>query len=145
MKGNHTYYWKSTLKSYLVKVNVDRQFLLYTNYSMKSAGLTPQNLTSFYWDIIKLWSEVGNTANRDKGDFLWYNKNINTKDSVLVDQHFLRARRWYIDDLYKENGEVIPFEHWVSKGLARHRSINWMSLISKTKSMYKIKEKHRDN
>ena len=50
----HTYYWKSALKSYLVKVNVDMQFLLYTNYSMKSAGLTPQNLPSFYWDIIKL-------------------------------------------------------------------------------------------
>ena len=81
------------------------QILLYTNYSMKSARLTPQNSPSFYWDIIKLWSEVGNTTNRDNKDFIWYNKDINTKDSVLVGQHFLREGIWYIDDLYKENGK----------------------------------------
>ena len=119
------------LKSYLVK-HVDMQVLLYTNYLKKSAGLTPQILPSFCWDIIKLWSEVGNTTNRDKRDFSWYKKDINTKDSVLVNQHVLRAGICCIDDLYKENGEVIPFEHWVSKGAARHGSIIWMSLISET-------------
>ena len=114
IKGNHTYYWKSTLKSNLVELNVDMQFWLYTNYSMTLPGLTSKNLPSSYWDSIKIWSEVGNTTNRDKGDFIWYNKDMNTEDRVLVDKHFLQAGIWYIDDSYKGDGEVKPFEQSVS-------------------------------
>ena len=33
-------------------------------------------------------------------DFIWYNKDINTKDSVPVDENFLQAGIWYIDDFF---------------------------------------------
>ena len=62
-----------------------------------------------------------------------------------MDKHFLQAGIWYIDDLCKENGEVKPFEQWVSRGLARHKSIKWLSLISKTKLMYQLRRNTRDS
>ena len=85
----------------MMMMNVDMQVWLYTHYSMRSTGLSPQNLSSFYWDIITLWSEVGNTTNRDKREFIWYNKVISSKGTVLVDKYFLRAGIWYIDDCTK--------------------------------------------
>ena len=78
------------------------QVLLYTYYSMLSTGVTAHNLPYLYWNIIKLWSKVGNTTNRHKGDFILYNRDINTKFSVLVGKHFLQAGIWHIDDLYNK-------------------------------------------
>ena len=83
----------------------------WTDPPPKKKKTNQKNLPSSYLDIIKLLSEVGHTTDRGKRDFIWYNKDINTKDSALVDTQFLQAGIWYTDDLYKENREVTPFEH----------------------------------
>ena len=36
---------------------------------------------------------------------------------------------WVIGDLYKD-GEIIEFDYWHSRGIARKYYLNWMSLIS---------------
>jgi hypothetical protein len=43
---------------------------------MKSVGLEKAKLPAFYIEVFKLWSESGNTVPVDKGNWIWYNKNI---------------------------------------------------------------------
>ena len=45
----------------------------------------------------------------------------------------------------QENREVKPFEQWVSRGVARHRSITWLSLISKHKINVSDEKEYLDN
>lgn len=135
INDDHTYYWKSILKLFLEKLNISANVLLYTNYSMECIQLTPHNIPPFYFDIFKVWSKVGDTMRKNKSRFIWYNEKILIQHKALFYKEFFDAGIWYIDDLYYENGQTIPFEVWLLRGLGRSNILKWISLVNKSKPL----------
>ena len=102
---------------------------------MKSAGLHTAKLPLFYRDMLKLWSESGNTVPVDKENMLWYNRGICVNNRSLFYSDLFTAGAWYIKDLYESDGKVIAFETWVCRGVSRHSSMKWIGLVHLTKKM----------
>ena len=128
--------WKLILEKYLERLNIPLHVLLISNYDMKSSSLDKADIPQFYKEMLKLWCEMGNTLPAyNKGNFLWFNKDICVKGKSLFYEQLFRAGVWYISDLYGADGSAIPFETWVSRGVGRHNLIKWMGLIKKTKQM----------
>ena len=123
--------WKLILEDYLERLDVSLQVLLYSNYNMKSTGLDKGTLPEFYRDLLTLWSEVGNTVPTDKANFIWHNKNICVNGRSLFYKDLFTAGIWYISDLFQANGEAVPFQTWVVRGVKRQSLIKWMGLVKK--------------
>ena len=135
MTGNVEAPWKLILDKYMDKVNINLNMLLYSNFNMKTSGLAKAVIPDFYREMLKLWSEVGNTMPVAKSNFLWYNKQVLVNGKSVFYKELFKAGAWYIHDLYETNGTVVTFETWVSRGVGRHNMIKWMGLIQKTKAL----------
>lgn len=127
--------WKVILEKYLDKVNVNLYVLLYSNFNMKSTGLDKAILPEFYKEMLKLWSDVGNTLQMDKSNLIWYNREIRVNERSLFYKELFTAGAWYITDLYRLDGTAVDFETLVSRGVGRCNLIKWMGLIEKTKRL----------
>ena len=125
--------WKVILRCYLKKYGISLEVLLHSNYSLKTLGLEAHMLPMFYYELLKLWSNTGNTTGVDKSEFIWYNRELCIKGRSVFYPDFLQCGIWYVSDLYCSDGEVIPFDVWVNRGLSRTNLIRWMSLVRKTK------------
>ncbi len=53
---------------------------------------------------------------------------------LFLHDEFFQAGLWYITDLYMDNGQPIPFDVWVSRGVPRASIIKWFSMIKITSS-----------
>ena len=123
--------WKTILEKYLDNLNIDLNVLLYSNFNMKSIGLEKATLPEFYRELLKLWSETGNTIPVDKTNMVWYNKNICVDGRSLFYKDLFTAGIWYTSDLFQANGETVPFQTWVSRGVGRYNLIKLMGLVKK--------------
>ncbi len=134
--------WKLILEDYLDKCDIKLNVLLYSNFSTKSLGVATASLPMFYKELLKLWSEIGNTVPVNKHDFLWYNRDICVKKKSLYYHELFTAGAWYINDLFKNDGTPIPFETWISRGVGRTFLIKWAGLINITRKMRTIQINH---
>lgn len=128
--------WKLILESYLEKLDVHLNVLMYSNYNLKSVNLDKGTLPVFYKEMLQLWCDNGNSWPEDKVNLLWYNKDICINGKSLFYEDFFRAGAWYVNDLYSNDGSVVPFQTWVSRGVGRYNMIKWMGLIQKTRKMH---------
>lgn len=127
--------WRLILEDYLMKCNINLHILLHSNFSMKSTGLEKSVLPAFYKELLRIWSKVGNTSSIEKNNFIWYNRNICVNKKCVFYKEMLTAGAWYITDLYDNNGAVVPFEKWVSRGVGRCNLIKWMGIVQATKRL----------
>lgn len=132
---NDNQLWKSILNMYLSELNVDINTLLYSNFSMRSLNIKKRSIPQFYYEIIDLWSGIGNTTNIDKSNFMWYNKDICVNNKLFLYEEFFRAGLWYISDLYKHEGDPVSFNEWVSRGVSKMNIIKWWGMLAKTKNL----------
>jgi hypothetical protein len=124
--------WKLFLESYLDKHKINLNILLYSNFSMHTLGLNQQNIPEFYFRLLKLWSEVGNTTPVNKEETIWYNRNILINHKAVFYLDFLQSGIRYISDLYDDTGAVIPFQIWINRGVNPNKFLKWRGLISAT-------------
>lgn len=132
--------WKTFMEYHLQKLNIPLNILLHSNFDMKSAKLnrTHNNIPLFYLNLLQLWAEIGETKPIQKVNFLWYNRNIKVKNKSIFYKEFFKVGIWYIQDLYDEDGTLVPFETWTSRGLQGSNLIRWMGLVGKIQSMDRI-------
>ena len=126
------------LESYLKEHNVSLNLLLYCNFNIETLNL--KYLPTFYYNILKLWSEVGNNTTVKKENLVWYNRNVCVKGQSVFYVDFFRAGLWYIQDLYTNDGSVVPFDVWVKRGVKRSNLIKWMGLVKKCKHLNNVLE-----
>ncbi len=132
---NASYPWKLILQHYLEKLNIDIYPLLRSDYDMKTLGMNADSLPKFYYNILKLWSEVGETSPITKRNNLWFNKKICIEKKSLFYKDFDQLGIQYVNDLYKVDGSLIPFREWMARGIKGHRLIKWMGLTGKANSL----------
>ena len=133
---NASYPWKLILQHYLEKLNIDIYPLLRSDYDMKTLGMNADSLPKFYYNILKLWSEVGETSPITKRNNLWFNKKICIEKKSLFYKDFDQLGMQYVNDLYKVDGSLIPFREWMARGIKGHRLIKWMGLTGKANSLH---------
>ena len=117
------------LQNYLKKIGICLDILLYANFSLHSVGIKDNAIPKFYYELLKLWSETGNTTVIENSNFIWYNRAIRVESKSVLYPEFLQAGIWYKHDLFNPDGSVIPFDTWINRGLGRQSMIKWMGLI----------------
>lgn len=136
--------WRLILESYLRNLDIPLNVLLHSNYSVDTLGTKLKSVPRFYLEMLRTWSETGNTTRADKNNCIWYNRNVCINGKSVFYPEFLQAGIWYICDLYNEDGTVVPFNTWVSRGLRKLNLIKWSGLVQKTRKILKHVEKTID-
>lgn len=131
--------WPPLLSKYLEKSEIHLNTLLHSNFDIKSLYIKPGTLPPFYLKLLEIWSVVGEHTH-GKNTFLWYNRNIVINKKSLYYKDYFEAGAWYIHDLYKEDGSLIPFNDWVNRGVSKSSMIRWMSLIRLTRRLQNTTE-----
>lgn len=88
--------------------------------------------------MLHLWSEIGEIKPNAKDNFLWYNKNILVQNKSIFYKDFFDLGIWYVQDLYTDDGVLVPFQVWTSRGLRKTNMIRWMGLVNKIHKVDKI-------
>ena len=132
--------WPVFLTTFLKKSGIHLETLLHSNYDIASLNIQPGTLPSFYKDMLKIWSEIGNNT-QDKETFLWYNKNILINGKSFFYNDFDEAGVKFVHDLYDDNLNPVPFTTWVNRGIKPARLIKWIGLIQSTRRLVQTLEK----
>ena len=102
---NNDYPWKETMKCILNVKDLKLVFL--------SNCLRPVNITEFYEDIIKFWSEIRHNEVTTPDDVinqcLWYNKKITINRNTLHSKSFVDKGIVQIKHILKDNGYFKTF------------------------------------
>ncbi len=125
---------KTVIQTYLQKYGIDLNVLLYSNFNVQTLR-NLKCLPTFYLDMLKLWSKVGNGTRIDKENLIWYNRNICKNGQSFLYRNFFEAGLWYITDLFEDDQHtiIVPFSVWVSRGVGKQNVIKWMGLVNTCK------------
>lgn len=126
--------WPFFLSRYLLKSQIHLNALLHSNFDIKSLPIRPGTLPPFYSKMLTIWSKVGEHTH-GKQTFLWYNKNILINKKSIYYKDLFEAGAWYIQDLYNDDGSVLPFTDWVNRGVSKSSMVRWMGLIRITRKL----------
>ena len=126
-----THLWKFTFQEFCCLNQFDPIILFKANYDDQYVNHLAR-FPSFYKECLKLWAQIGNTK-RNKCNFIWYNKEIRIGNKCVYYKLFNDIGIQYIQDLFDEYGNVIPFNHWKTKGLEHGHYLQWAGLLTAVK------------
>ena len=93
------------------------------------------NIFNFYKNVLCAWGNIVDCAIPRSG-YLWYNRNILIHGKSVYYPDFHNSGINYLSDLFDNNGQIIPFEELVSKGLDKEKWLQWYGLIHSIKSKW---------
>ncbi len=123
---NHV--WKATMKSFFVNHGIDFDVLLQSNF--KGSQILKTDIPDFYKEMLRIWSEIGQTEPFEKDVFLWYNQNITINKRPVFYPEFYQLGMKHVKDLYDGNSKLISFSKWARRGLQSSHFMKWAGLIS---------------
>ena len=139
--SNTSLIWPQFLSKYLLRSGINLNALLRADYNMKYLNIIPNTHPTFYYKVLEIWSRVGESSEK-KSTFLWYDKALLINGKSFFYQDFYEAGITHIQDLFKTDGTVIPFSHWINKGVSKSNMIKWVGLIQMTTKLMKTKEQY---
>ena len=120
--------WIHFLEHYLNKYG-GVQLLMHSNFDEKKLKYFSK-VPVFYQELLETWGKQKLKVNKE---FIWNNKLILIDNYSVFYKKFLTAGIWFIQDLYDNNNQVLPFNHWLKRGLDQKDFLLWRSLISACK------------
>jgi len=89
----------------------------------------PKNIPKYYKESLQYWKKYKCNDNVQTKQFIWYNEYIKIDNRTVFDQSLFQAGLWTINDLY-DNGILIPYDHWVSRGACKSKLLLWRGMIN---------------
>jgi len=120
--------WKMVLKEY-IKPYGDLNLILFSNFDEKEMSIY---LPSFYQNMFHHWKDFYASNNAYGKELLWFNKEFKIKGKCVYEKEMYNIGIKTLSDLYTEDGEAIPFNNWVEKGLNQNKYFRWRALVSCT-------------
>ncbi len=127
--------WRQILYKYCDNCKINLHLLLHSNYNMKTLPVEKACLPDFYYELLQLWSEFGSTQPGTKNDIVWYNKNIIIQGKSVFCKQLFDSGLWFVQDLLDENGKLIQFQTWHSRGVHNRYFLVWMGLVTATRNL----------
>ena len=78
-------------------------------------------------------------------DFIWYNNDIRIGKKIVYCANMFQGGLWTVHDLFNEDGSLVSFDVWESRGVQRKHYIIWRGLVqiaSKVERSF-LSEKYR--
>ena len=122
--------WTKFLCHFCKKSKLNVNVLIYANYDIEWLKKCNE-IPLFYLNMFKEWLKLS-TTKIPKNYFLWYNQNLSSKP--LFYSEFWKSGIKYAHDLFYSTSHVIPFEHWVQRGVSKGSWLKWHGLIRKIES-----------
>ncbi len=132
--SNSQHVWKIFFESFVEMTGFVTPLLLLANYDIKWFG-SNGNIPLFYYEVLALWSKVGNTMPVPKEQCIWYNKDVLIQERPVLYQEFIEAGFWYFSDLIRRNNTLRPFSSLVEKGLSQTKFLQWAGIATAVKKI----------
>ena len=90
--------------------------------------------SDFYCEILRYLYElnnvdVTNTIANIKHQFVFYNKRLKIDGKLMYDDKLFSAGLWPAKDLFYEDGTIVPFNVWKSRGVSKSKFMIWRGLV----------------
>lgn len=128
--GTLNHVWKNTCNWFMDNADISLTVLLQSNFKLSTQAESA--LPEFYVKMLRFWADMGNTKGGKK-NFLWYNKDIVIGNKSVYYESFNKFGICTKMDLYDENGQLIPFQQWIQKGLKHRDFLRWCGLVRQCK------------
>lgn len=122
--------WKQYFEQYLKDVGMNLKWILRSNFDMK---MLKGRIPDFYYEVLLLWSKIGECTPLKKDRVIWYNKLVTIDNKPVYYEKFERAGLYYIDDMYDTQGRLKPFDFWLSKDVPQNMYLSWRGLVANVK------------
>ena len=86
-------------------------------------------MPEYYKDCIEILHQLKMKQTEECIDFIWYNYFWKIGNETVYCDNLFKCGIWTIHDLYNNDGSVIPFDTWVSRGVDKKHYILWRGLI----------------
>ena len=124
---NNTADWKICFEYLCGKENL--RLFLQSNFDVKEL---PGSLPEYYKDSIVFWREIKYDSVESKKDLndqmIWYNSNMNIKNSSVYNKRLFQAGLWHINDLF-EAGTLVTYDEWLSRGATPGDFLIWRGIV----------------
>ena len=121
--NNHKCRWHTLMPILIGVENLD--LLLLCNFNKLDFAKCSQ----FYQEVLCAFCEIRHLVCDLFKQFLHYNKNVKIGNNYIYSKDFLAAGIWSANDLF-ENGKLIHFNVWQSRGLLQKHYMLWRSIVS---------------
>ena len=132
--------WSICFELFLNKENP--RLFLRSNFSLKDL---PSNMPDYYKECLSKWQMLRMKQTDEYIDFIWYNNDIRIGKKVVYCANMFQCGLWTVHDLFKEDGSLVPFDVWESRGVYKKHYILWRGLVHRVSKVERsfISEKYR--
>lgn len=116
--------WRVLFEYFL---NVENPVLyIRSNFSPKEFS---SNMPDYYKECLNKWQMMRMKQTDELIDFVWYNKDVRIDKKVVYCENMFLCGLWTINDLYDDNGSLLSFETWKSRGVLSKYYLLWRGLV----------------
>ena len=133
--------WKDNFQYICKKTNLSLYLL--SDFMVTELSSIPL----YYKDSISFWRHIKSEIVYEKQDLnnqlVWYNINILINNKSVFNDRLFKCGLWNVNDLYND-GELIPFDTWQSRGAFKCDYMLWRGIIKSLPNLWNILVKGND-
>ena len=123
---------------------------MYCNYDEYSLfdNIEKNDHNFFYKDVLKAWQVLQIKNRLNEGihmQYIWFNKRIQIRKQSIYCSNFFNIGIHHVQDLYDDQGIIIPFNIWNRRGLCNIDFIKWCSLVTLVKQLEPLEQKQQND